>query len=66
MDQEGYLGLNEDSIHCYIIGDQRRAIGNALLPLTTPYQAVSDSNQIKILMKGKQFAIFLFFLIIRI
>ncbi len=52
IDQEGYLGFNEDSIHCYLIGDQRRAIGNALLPSTTPYQAIADSNEIKILMKG--------------
>lgn len=48
------MGLTEDSIHCYIIGDQRRAIGNALLPLLTPHQAVADGNQVRILIRGTQ------------
>ena len=53
IDPESVLGLSEDSIQCYSIGDQRRQVGNALLPPVTPYQAVSTNNDIKILMKGK-------------
>lgn len=52
IDPESVLGLSEDSIQCYSIGEQRRQVGNALLPPITPYQAVSANNEIKILMKG--------------
>lgn len=53
IDPDSVLGLSEDSIQCYSIGEQRRQVGNALLPPVTPYQAVSTNNEIRILLKGK-------------
>ena len=52
VDMEGCLGLNEDSIMCYCVGEQRRQIGNALLPTKTPYEAVQVNSEIRIMMKG--------------
>ena len=53
IDPENALGLSEDSIQCYMVGDQRRQVGNALLPPITPYQAVCSNNEMRILLKGK-------------
>ena len=52
IDPDGALGLSDDSIQCYTIGEQSRQVGNALLPPITPYEAVSASGEIRVLLKG--------------
>ena len=52
IDPEGELGLSDESVHCYSIGDHRRQVGNALLPPLTPYQATTGNNDIRVLLKG--------------
>lgn len=52
IDPESSLGLNEDSIYCYMVGEERRQIGNALLPPVTPHEALANKLTIKIHMKG--------------
>lgn len=52
VDPEGSLGLSEESIYCYVVGEERRQVGNALLPPITPYQALANKLTIRVHMKG--------------
>ncbi len=52
IDPDNSLGLSEDSVYCYFMGDERRQVGNALLPPVTPYQALANKLTIKVYMKG--------------
>lgn len=52
IDPEGSLGITEESVYCYLVGEERRQIGNALLPSITPHQALASKLTIKVLMKG--------------
>lgn len=52
IDPDGALGVTDDSIHVYYMGSVSRAIGNALLPPTTPYQALDGATEMSVLLKG--------------
>jgi hypothetical protein len=52
IDPEGSLGITEESIYCYTVGEERRQLGNALLPPVTPYQAMASKLTIKVHLKG--------------
>eukprot|EP00731_Ephydatia_muelleri_P029738 Em0021g261a len=52
IDPDGYLGLSEDSILHYYISEQRRELGNALLPPQTPHQSLGSQANIRVVLKG--------------
>ncbi len=53
IDSERQLGLTEESVYCYHMGEERRQMGNALLPPSTPYEALANKCTIKVYLKGE-------------